>query len=152
MEGFEDLGLAMGNGGGTGVAIPQPGQIARAANAAAPKAAAAPKETKRTVRALAAAPADACDEPAMKPKPKSIVKPAYSMEARSAQIEGVVRVEITIDETGIVIRARVLKGLGYGLDEAAVAAVKQMTFEPGTRCGKTAVTTLSISMRFALGQ
>jgi protein TonB len=79
------------------------------------------------------------------------VKVIYSEEARVAQIEGVVRVELTVDEEGRVIQARVLRGLGYGLDDAAVAAAKQMTFEPGTRCGKSAVTTLSLSMRFALG-
>jgi protein TonB len=150
MDGYADLGLAMGNGGGGGLAIPQPGSKV-ASSVAPPKATAAPVATTRKVRALAAKPEDTCDEPPVKPKPKSIVKPAYTNEARAGQIEGVVRVEITVDETGRVIQAKVLRGLGYGLDEAAVAAAKQMTFEPGTRCGKAAITTLSIGMRFALG-
>ena len=31
---------------------------------------------------------------------------------------------------------RVLQGLGYGLDESALAAARALTFEPATRCGK----------------
>src|SRR5258706_354654 len=112
--------------------------------------AAAPTETTKKVRTLGPKQGDACDEPPVKPKVKLVVKPTYTDEARSGQIEGAVRVEITVDDTGKVIGVKVLRGLGYGLDDAAVAAAKQMTFEPGTRCGKAAVVTLTTSMRFAL--
>ena len=110
-------------------------------------------ETTRTLRALAPARDDGCDAPVVKPKLKgALVKPSYTDEARAAQVEGAVRVEMTVDELGNVIAVKVLKGLGYGLDDAAVRAAKQLTFEPGTRCGKAAVTKLTVSMRFALSQ
>ena len=80
------------------------------------------------------------------------MKPVYTDEARTAQIEGIVRVELTIDEQGNVIAVKVLKGLGYGLDEEAMRAAKKLTFEPGTKCGKAAVTKLTVGMRFALQQ
>ncbi len=144
-EAFADLGLTMGNGAG-GMAVPI--RTGRARLRAAPA-----RETTRKVRALSATHEDACDEPIVKAKLRgAVVKPAYTEEARSAQIEGVVRVEMTVDDQGNVIAVKVLRGLGYGLDEAAMRAAKQMTFEPGTQCGKAAVTKLTVGMRFALQQ
>ena len=143
MDGFADLGLSMGNGAGGGMAVgPSSRPVARAADPVA--------DTTRKVKALGPRHEDTCDETPIKPKPKSIVKPTYTNEARAAQIEGAVRVEITVDENGTVIGVKVLRGLGYGLDEAATNAAKQMTFEPGTRCGKAAVVKLTTSMRFSL--
>jgi periplasmic protein TonB len=140
---FADLGLTMGNGAG-GMAVPV---------GARPVAQSAERETTRKVRALSAARQDTCDEPAVKPKLHGeLVKPTYTEEARQAQIEGVVRVEITVGDQGNVIAVKVLKGLGYGLDEAAIKAAKQMTFEAGTKCGKAAVTKLTAGMRFTLQQ
>ncbi len=111
------------------------------------------RETTRKVRTLSAAKEDTCDEPVVKAKLRgAIVKPSYTDEARNAQIEGVVRVEITVDEQGNVFAVKVLRGLGYGLDEAATRAAKQMTFEPGTKCGRAAVTKLTVGMQFALQQ
>jgi len=57
-------------------------------------------------------------------------------------------VELTVDETGRVVEVRVLQGLGYGLDEAALAAARSATFEPALRCGKPSRATFTISMRF----
>jgi protein TonB len=142
-DGFADLGFAMSNGtGGFAVAAGPRG---------AATAALAPSTTTRKVSTLRPKVTDACDEAPIKPKPRTIVKPVYSDAAKSAQVEGVVRIEITIDEEGRVVKARVLRGLGYGLDDAALAAARQMTFEAGTRCGKPALATLSLGMRFALG-
>jgi protein TonB len=142
-DGFADLGLSMGNGGPGGMAVAAGRKVAEAA----PQKDA---DTTHKVRALAPKHEDTCDESPIKPKPKTIVRPTYTEQARAGQIEGAVRVEITVDETGKVIDVKVLRGLGYGLDEAALAAAKQMTFEPGTRCGKPAVTKLTTSMRFSL--
>jgi protein TonB len=140
---FADLGLTMGNGPG-GLAVPV---------GARPAAEAPHAETTRKVRALAAPVADACDEPIVKPKLRGeLVKPTYTDEARTAQIEGVVRVELTVDDQGIVIAVKVLRGLGYGLDETAIRAAKQLAFEPGTKCGKAAVAKMTVGMRFALQQ
>jgi protein TonB len=140
---FSDLGLTLGNGTG-GMAVP---------TGARPTTDPGPRETTRKVRTLSVAKEEACDEPVAKAKLRgAIVKPAYTDEARNAQIEGVVRVEMTVDEQGNVIAVKVLRGLGYGLDEAAMRAAKQMTFDPGTKCGKAAVTKLTVGMRFALQQ
>jgi protein TonB len=61
-----------------------------------------------------------------------------------------VRVEVTVDDSGHVTGARLLAGLGYGLDEAALEAAKRAAFEPATRCGKPVSATFVIAMRFSL--
>lgn len=138
----EFFGLTMGgSASGNGAALP----------AARP---AGEKEEVRRPRPKVLAAADAeeggCAEEPVKPKPINVVQPAYNDEARAAQIEGKVRVELTVDADGAVTAARVLAGLGHGLDEAALEAARASTFEPGTRCGKAAVTTFTIGMRFSL--
>jgi protein TonB len=139
-----DYGVSLGGGTGAGLAVP----------AATPRGEAAPASTVQVSKKLLAAPApaaaDACTEPVVKPKVLSITQPAYTPQAREANVAGKVRVELTVDATGHVSSARVLEGLGHGLDEAALTAARAATFEPATRCGKAAPSTFVIAMRFSL--
>jgi periplasmic protein TonB len=150
-DGYADLGsVALGNGGGggDGVAIPTGGAPRPAAgggSASTPKAV-----TKKAVQQLAPAGPDACTQPVVRPKRSVSVQAKYTKDARQAEIEGLVRVEVTIDETGHVIAARILNGLGYGLDEAALDAAKKCVFEPATLCGKPVVGTAVVAQRFEL--
>lgn len=144
MEGFENLGLALGGGGGGGMTVPVGGH--RPAGPAPTTTA-----TTKTVRALAPTAADECSEEVVKAKLDRQVQPAYSQEARAGNVEGVVKLEITLDANGHVVSVRVLKGLGFGLDEAAVAAAKQWTFLPATRCGKPVSSVIKPGVRFQLG-
>src|SRR2546423_1409149 len=84
--------------------------------------------------------------PPAKPKPRSVPQPAGSEAARAAGVEGKVRVQLTVDETGHVVDVKLLQGLGYGLDEAALAAARQAEFEPAVRCGKPTRATFNITM------
>lgn len=143
-DGFADLGISLGNSDGPGIAVP--GATGAAAAAAAPTATAA---AKHKVEQLAPTQgAETCNEPLVRPKRKVPVVPKYTMQARQAEIEGVVRIEVTVDESGRVLSARVLSGLGYGLDESAIAAAKATTFEPATRCGKAIIGTAVLPFRF----
>ena len=143
LDALPDFGLALsGSGSGTG-----PGVAVRAPSAQP----AAPRTSEPVVRrALNPAPAasDGCEEPASKPRARSVPNPTYTEAARSAGIEGKVRVEVTIDETGKVTAVRVISGLGYGLDEAAISAARAAQFEPAMRCGKPTSATFTIGMRF----
>ena len=138
-----DLGFAMGNGSGGGLAV-------NAGPRTAPAPTSSVQVTKKVLSAAPATVADACTETPVKPKVQSLTQPSYTADAREAGISGKVRVELTVDATGHVSSARVLEGLGHGLDEAALASARAATFEPGTRCGKPAITTFVIAMRFAL--
>ncbi|HEX4447818.1 MAG TPA: energy transducer TonB [Polyangiaceae bacterium] len=149
-DGFADLGSVAlgGGGGGDGVAIPT---AAGARAAAVGNGAGAPKAvTKKAVQQLAAAGPDACNQPVVRPKRTVGVQPKYTKEAQLAEIEGKVRVEVTVDETGHVISARLVSGLGYGLDEAAIEAAKKCVFEPATACGKPVVGTAVVALNFEL--
>jgi protein TonB len=48
---------------------------------------------------------------------------SYPALAERAGVEGKVRLRVALDSTGRVLSARVLRGLGHGLDEAAVEAL-----------------------------
>lgn len=60
------------------------------------------------------------------------VKAAYTDEARRRNIVGEVLLEVVIQRDGTVGEVRMLRGLGYGLDDQAVRAVKQWRFRPAT--------------------
>jgi len=66
----------------------------------------------------------------------SLVDPPVSKSEIPAGVEGDVIVEITIDEQGNVIGAKLLKGLGYGIDEKILATVlNNWHYRPATRDG-----------------
>jgi periplasmic protein TonB len=146
LEAAPDFGLSLSGGvGGDGLAIPAGGGGARQ-----PLAAAHPAPVRRAL-AMPSSTASECEEPTVKPKPKNVPQPAYTTTARAAGVEGKVRVRLTVDETGKVVEVTVLQGLGYGLDEAALEAARDATFEPATQCGKPVRATFTISMRFSAG-
>ena len=146
-DGFADLGgVALGGGGGEGIPIGGPAPEALAATARP-----APKATARRVEQLAAAVTGGCNEPPVKPRMKKAGQlKKYNKEAQIAEIEGVIKVQVTVDETGKVISAHVLNSLGYGLDEIALAAARDSEFEPATLCGKPIVGTKILPFRFQL--
>ncbi len=145
-DGFADLGMSLGNSDGPGIGIPTGPAVA----AAAATATAAKVQTQHKVQQLNAPTqgAEVCNDPVVRPKRKVPVAPKYTMQARQAEIEGVVRVEVTVDESGHVVNARVVSGLGYGLDESALAAARATTFDPATRCGKAVIGTVILPFRF----
>jgi TonB family protein len=51
-------------------------------------------------------------------------------------LEGNVIVEITIDEVGKVVSTKVIQGLGYGIEDKVVAAVRNWRFRPATMDGR----------------
>ncbi len=140
-DALPDFGISLSNGATGGLAVP-------AARAAAPlPVAAAAKTLTRAPRPQT----EECADPPAKPKLLSRPTPAYTEDARAAGIAGKVRVEITVDEQGRVVAVRVVQGLGHGLDEAAVAAARAMTFEPAVRCGKPAAATFKVGFNFSPG-
>jgi TonB family protein len=77
--------------------------------------------------------------------------PAYSDEARKLGLEGEVLLEVIFPALGPVQVVRVAKGLGHGLDEAAVRAAQQIRFKPALQDGKPVdfPATLHIEFRLA---
>jgi TonB family protein len=76
--------------------------------------------------------------------------PLYSDVARRRHIEGVVTIGVHVDEDGRLSVARVVKGLGAGLDQNALVAVRQWRFVPGSRAGRRAAMDAEIDIEFSL--
>lgn len=138
------FGLALGNAGSGpgGIAVPVGDPSA-------------PRVRQAAAREVSASPAGGTAEPScvegdVKAKPLSLPRPTYTDEARAASVEGKVRIEITLDAAGVVTAATVLAGLGHGLDESALAAVRETRFEPARRCGAAVSSTFVLSVRFTL--
>lgn len=74
----------------------------------------------------------------------------YTDEAVEARVEGQVVLELVIDASGEVREVKVVEGLGYGLDEAAVAAARQFRFRPATVDGEPTPVALNFAIRFSL--
>jgi TonB family protein len=80
----------------------------------------------------------------------SEVKPDYTEQARQRGIEGDVVMEIVVRRDGSVGDVRVLQGLGYGLDERAVQAVRQWRFSPAHRRGAAVDVMVEVAMEFKI--
>ena len=78
------------------------------------------------------------------------VEPEFSDEARKAKLQGVVMLYGEVDTNGRLRNIRVTQGLGLGLEEKAIEAVKQWRFRPGTRDGKPVVSAAAIEVNFHL--
>jgi protein TonB len=148
VDAVPDFGLSLTGGvEGSGLALPAGGGVGPAAHKPV-----VTKSAPKTLAAAAPAPAaDECTEPPAKPKVRSIAQPAYTDEAaRAAGIQGKVRIEITVDETGRVVDVKLVQGLSPGLDAAALAAGRAAQFEPAVRCGKPVRATFKIGIRFEI--
>jgi protein TonB len=77
--------------------------------------------------------------------------PKYPRRARRKGYEGIVMLEVLVDESGRVKDLKVAKSSGFKiLDKSALATVKKWRFEPGTRNGKATRMWVSIPIRFKL--
>ena len=78
------------------------------------------------------------------------IRPVYPDLARRAGVEGRVFVLAFVDESGTVTKAEVVKGIGAGCDEAAVAAIMKAKFKSGKQRGKSVKVRIAIPVVFRL--
>lgn len=74
----------------------------------------------------------------------------YPELARRAGVEGTVYVLAYVDEEGIVQKVEIARGIGAGLDEAAMEAVSQVRFIPGMQRGVPRKVVVTVPVRFKL--
>jgi TonB family protein len=84
------------------------------------------------------------------PRLISKIEPEYSDEARKVKLQGSVMLRIVVDEHGRAESIEVTHGLGLGLDERAVEAVRKWRFSPGTRGGRPVPTAALVEVTFRL--
>lgn len=84
------------------------------------------------------------------PEVASEVKLPYPPEAKANEVEGTVVLRVTVDEDGNVTDVKVIKGLGYGLDEASVAAMRKFKFKPAMKDGEAVGTSITYNYSWYL--
>src|SRR5438094_4277387 len=100
-------------------------------------------------------------QPGLKPKaetapattPVEIISkpnPVYTQEARQLKLEGEVLLEVIFAANGQLHVNRVVRGMGHGLDEAAVTAANNMRFKPALRNGQPMDSTAIVHVVFQL--
>jgi protein TonB len=139
---FTDIGLALDSSSADGIPV----NIAAPITASPVVVAAPPKPKVLTARHTETV----CNEELVKARPLSVIRPSFTEEAHHAHVEGIVRIELTVNAEGEVTSARVLAGLGHGLDEAALAAARRFRFSPAMRCGRAVSAPFIMNMRFAV--
>ena len=76
--------------------------------------------------------------------------PSYTEEARTQRIEGEVLLEVVFEASGKLRVVRVVRGLGHGLDDAAVHAAEQIRFKPALKDGQPSDSTAVVHIVFQL--
>jgi len=77
-------------------------------------------------------------------------QPVYTDEARSLKLQGEVLLEVMFGANGTLHVNRVVRGLGHGLDEAAIAAANKMRFKPAMRIGQPVDSTAVVHVVFQM--
>jgi len=140
-----ERGVVASSGFGNGVATPGKGGGGRGGVQSAgfaDEAAATPAPKAKPVAATTA-----------KTTPVEILfkpKPIYTDEARSKKIEGDVLLQVVFTAGGNVQIVRIVQGLGYGLDDSAQAAAKQIRFKPAEQEGHSVDFPAIVHITFAL--
>src|SRR5262249_30159374 len=83
------------------------------------------------------------------PRPVRQPRPEYPPDAFVKKVEGVVVVEILIDDTGHVVPMRIVESVPM-LDAAALDAVRQWVFLPALRRGRPVATLATAPVRFRI--
>jgi TonB family protein len=138
-------GVVASTGFGNGTAVqdsrPQRGVVKQAgfgdADVAAPPTVQSRPAAQATARII---PAEILSKPT----------PVYTEEARTQRIEGEVLLEVVLEASGKVRVLRVVRGLGHGLDDAAVRAAEQIRFKPAMQDGQPSDSTAVLHIIFQL--
>jgi TonB family protein len=158
-----DLPTGPGNGNGTGGARGTPGVVASTgfgggvatgnARTATPATAAHPAgfgdadvpapptvQSRPAEQAARLTPAEILSKPT----------PVYTDEARAQHIQGEVLLEVVLEASGNLRVLKVVRGLGHGLDDAAVRAAQQIRFKPALKDGQPSDSTAVVHIVFQL--
>lgn len=79
------------------------------------------------------------------------VDPVYPPIAQAARVQGIVIIEATINETGAVTNARILRSVPL-LDQSALDAVRQWQFTPSLLNGAPVPVIMTVTVNFTLRQ
>jgi protein TonB len=82
--------------------------------------------------------------------PPRVERCRYSARAQRLGLEGMLVIEVDIDEKGRVTQAHVRKGIAEEIDDECLEAVRTARFEPATLGGSAVASTRFLRLRFEL--
>ncbi|HUX67811.1 MAG TPA: energy transducer TonB [Terriglobales bacterium] len=156
------VGAGFGRGVGAGPGVPQGTVRAAGFGAGAGTAAAGAAGAGGSVqldRFAAAAPVVSSEIPPPPPEaapefqPPQVLSwptPAYTAAAAAHRVEGEVVLQVRLRADGHAEVLQVTRGLGYGLDQSAAAAARQLVFRPARRRGQPVDWTVFLHIQFRL--
>jgi len=158
-----DMPTGPGYGNGTGGAKGARGVVASTGFGNGVATGNAPASSRGTVRQAGFGDADVPAPPTVQARPAAqaaakIVPaeilskpvPIYTEEARAKRIEGEVLLEVVLEASGKLRVLRIVRGLGHGLDDAAVHAAEQIRFKPALQDGQPSDSTVVLHVIFQL--
>jgi TonB family protein len=157
-----DLPTGPGYGNGTGGAKGARGVVASTGFGNGVAVEPKPSASRGTVRSAGFGDADVPAPPTVQARPAAVAAritpaeilskptPVYTDEARAKRIEGEVLLEVVFEATGKIHVLRIIRGLGYGLDDAAVRAAEQIRFRPALQDGQPSDSTAVLHIIFQL--
>ena len=77
-------------------------------------------------------------------------EPEFSEEARKAKVAGNVLVYLQVDPQGRPQHVRVLRGIGMGLDQKAIEAVRNYKFKPAMENGHPVTVEMNVEVNFQI--
>jgi periplasmic protein TonB len=78
------------------------------------------------------------------------VDPAFTQQARAADLQGTVSIQLIVDPQGYPQDVHVVRSLGMGLDEKAIEAVRQYRFRPAMYQGHPVAVQMIVDVAFHL--
>ncbi len=84
------------------------------------------------------------------PKLVHYVEPEFSPSSKEAYVEGTVKISTVVTAEGRATECRVSSGLSTEEDRTALEALKQWTFEPGTKADKPVNVHITVEIDFHL--
>jgi TonB family protein len=109
-------------------------------------------EIKERIKALKsldrAKPEKSVQESITHPRIYKIPHPGYTLDALRYKVEGAVRLEVLFGSNGAIQHAFVVRGLGFGLDEEALRAAREIEFKPGEIGGQPASMWMGVEILF----
>lgn len=79
-----------------------------------------------------------------------LAPPSYTDDARQLHVEGLVIVRVTVNPNGSPGDMKVIRGLGYGLDEEALASLRVSKFSAAIRNGTSIQESIDVAVTFRL--
>jgi len=85
-----------------------------------------------------------------RPRPISTPDPEYVEAARMARVQGTVVLSLVVDKTGHTRNVRIVRPLGWGLDDRAAETLSHWQLAPAVRNGEPVAVRLDVEVSFRL--